>query len=426
MVKARSNDRTLLLVLVTTPSEGSELINFRKERLEKIGEQSTDYFSSIETKTVAFNQLDKLALPKRGWIFFLKPWEIPLPNILEAAAVGFDSYDAIWGGVLVQNENTSALEHIEGTMFGCTELPKVMFRDPETWLHSSFYLRAEKANSAQLASEFDIDFYLDIWREGHSIKLGRPFVIQNTNINYKRIRKKIISYFRRTPIVKRFNFDNEELAFRIAYWNPYMESTLVSGHLCEDTQLLALKEFVPHGATIVDVGANIGQHTIFFAKNLRAKKVIPIEPNPDLVNIIKENIALNNVSNVDCTLLGIGVGAEEGQCQVITSEVNPNDTVVEYIQTGEIPVFPLDELVKEDVHLVKIDVDESELQVIRGMEKILEVTRPILVIEVVHKYLSEFLLTMDKFDYRVDQLFPNPQYSDIIALPREYDGGSAN
>ena len=129
---------------------------------------------------------------------------------------------------------------------------------------------------------------------------------------------------------------------------------------------------------------------------------------------------------MDCTLLGIGVGAEEGQCQVITSEVNPNDTVVEYIQTGEIPVFPLDELVKEDVHLVKIDVDESELQVIRGMEKILEVTRPILVIEVVHKYLSEFLLTMDKFDYRVDQLFPNPQYSDIIALPREYDGGSAN
>ena len=86
MVKARSNDRTLLLVLVTTPSEGSELVSFRKERLEKIGEQSTDYFSSIETKTVAFNQLDKLALPKRGWIFFLKPWEIPLPNILEAAA----------------------------------------------------------------------------------------------------------------------------------------------------------------------------------------------------------------------------------------------------------------------------------------------------------------------------------------------------
>jgi FkbM family methyltransferase len=194
---------------------------------------------------------------------------------------------------------------------------------------------------------------------------------------------------------------------------------LVSGHVFEDTQLLALKKIISPGATVVDVGANIGQHTIFFAKNLKAKKVIPIEPNPSFAEIIRENVALNDVVNVDFSLLGYGVGEKEGKCRIVESDISPQDDVVEYDQLGEIPISPLDRLIKEDVHLIKIDVDESELEVLRGMEKILETMRPTLAIEVVHQNLSIFLRIMESFDYRIDHLFSNPQYSDIVAVPRK-------
>jgi len=50
------------------------------------------------------------------------------------------------------------------------------------------------------------------------------------------------------------------------------------------------------GSVAVDVGANIGIHTIHFAK--RAKLVISIEPHPYLLKILVRNIKANRLNNV--------------------------------------------------------------------------------------------------------------------------------
>jgi FkbM family methyltransferase len=419
MVEARLDRGALLMIFLTSSSEEEMSTAFRKERLMKVADQAKDHFSTVEILTAKIENLDSITLPTSGWIFLLKPGEIPHPTLIEVAAVALDGYDAIWGGALIQNEETQGFEHVEGSRFGCSELPKIIFRDPETWLDTSFFVRAERVKSGQAGLLLDVTYCLDLWADGRGIKLGNPFVIQQLIPKYDELRDKILNYFRQNSIVKRFTFDNENLAFRIAYWNPYMESILVSGHVFEDTQLLALKKIISPGATVVDVGANIGQHTIFFAKNLKAKKVIPIEPNPNFAEIIRENVALNDIENVDFSLLGYGVGDKEGKCRIVESGISPQDTIVEYDQSGEIPISPLDRLIKEDVHLVKIDVDESELEVLRGMVEILETMRPILAIEVVHQNLSSFLSIMESFDYRIDHVFSNPQYNDIVAVPRK-------
>ncbi len=406
------------MVLITHPGEKSELTTLRREQLKKIARQANNHFSKIDIRVVESEKLKYLDLPSTGWVFLLKPGEIPLSNIVESAVIGFQCYHAIWGGVLVQNDETNNLEHLEGTTFGCTDLPKLIFRNPEKWLSCSFFIRADKAQLAAENSLLDPEFHLNLWHRQRCIKLGVSFVIQNGTPNYQRQWENVLRYFRSTSIVKKFNFDNQNLSFRIAYWNPYMESKLVSGHIFEDTQLLALKNIISPGATIVDVGANIGQHTIFFAKNLRAKKVIPIEPNPDFSNIIKENILLNTVNNVDISFLGCGVGEKHEKCRIVESDTSPQDTTVEYYENGTIPVYPLDDLVEEVIHLIKIDVDEHELKVLFGMKNILKSIRPIIAIEVVHPNLVEFLKLMTKFNYRIDHLFSNPQYTDIVAIPR--------
>ena len=91
---------------------------------------------------------------------------------------------------------------------------------------------------------------------------------------------------------------------------------------------------------------------------------------------------------------------------------------MEYDENGNIPVYPLDDLIEEVIHLIKIDVDEHEMKVLFGMKNILKSIRPILAIEVLHPNLTEFLKMMEEFNYRIDHLFSNPQYTDIVAIPR--------
>ena len=144
MFKSRRSNLTLHLVMLTTSSEASELTAYREERLREIGGFAAKFFSSIKIVIIELNQLTENSLPKSGWIFFLKPGEIPMPDIIESAAVGFDSYDAIWGGVLIPSETDGGFRNLDGTLFGCTELPKLLFRDPEKWLCSSFLLELKE------------------------------------------------------------------------------------------------------------------------------------------------------------------------------------------------------------------------------------------------------------------------------------------
>ena len=91
MFKSRRSNLTLHLVMLTTSSEASELTAYREERLREIGGFAAKFFSSIKIVIIELNQLTENSLPKSGWIFFLKPGEIPMPDIIESAAVGLDS-----------------------------------------------------------------------------------------------------------------------------------------------------------------------------------------------------------------------------------------------------------------------------------------------------------------------------------------------
>lgn len=51
------------------------------------------------------------------------------------------------------------------------------------------------------------------------------------------------------------------------------------------------------GGTFVDIGANVGNHSIFAAKFLGASKVIAFEPSPTAYVIFKCNIALNDLES---------------------------------------------------------------------------------------------------------------------------------
>ena len=404
----------LTIVVLLDDNELQEMTEMRLIYCRRAAEDHPGPFGPIEIVEQPLGQpLELSPTPDNGWMFLLRPGDVPLPFFLEQPAVALDAYDGIWGSHVGLSNDGTLISPIPETAFGCTTLEKLVFRNPDHWLPGSYFIRSETAFSMQSVELNDL---LALWGDGRCTKLALPFIVsheKNTEHDFDRI----LAYFRNNPVVTKLNVDGEELAFRIAYWNPIIESHLADGGLFEAAQLRAIRKHLAPGATIVDVGVNIG-HLVYFARIAKAGRVIPIEPNPDFIDVLKENIALNELDNVDISALGIGVGATVGKCRITAPDDNPQNLTVDYDSNGEIPVMPLDDVVTGPIDLIKIDVDESEIDVLGGMTRILSEVRPILATEVVHSNLDAFLEILDRFDYKVDHLFPNPQYNDIVAVPK--------
>jgi len=148
----------------------------------------------------------------------------------------------------------------------------------------------------------------------------------------------------------------------------------------------------------IDVGANIGIHTLNMCAARRNNNiaVISIEPNLDMVERLESNIALNNFKNVHVS--PYGVNDVESTLDLGLSYVQNNDKyhnpgLASMVQTSksvrtiQVKCLPLDKIVKDlgmniaDVSLVKIDVEGKELDVLKGMAPILKSSSTVLIIE---------------------------------------------
>ncbi|HJQ35761.1 MAG TPA: FkbM family methyltransferase [Thermoanaerobaculia bacterium] len=149
-------------------------------------------------------------------------------------------------------------------------------------------------------------------------------------------------------------------------------------------------ELLPSSARVVDVGANIGNHSVFFSRICNAEWVLPIEPNLDVLPQLRGNLAANGCSAADLSQLGVAAGAArrtgamrlDGADRAIrnrggarlVSDVGEEETLVE--------VVPLDEIVDGHVDLVKLDVEGMALEVLEGANRMIERSQPIVVVEV--------------------------------------------
>ncbi|QRQ24715.1 FkbM family methyltransferase [Escherichia coli] len=69
------------------------------------------------------------------------------------------------------------------------------------------------------------------------------------------------------------------------------------GEWCE-VEVDLYKTLLSEGSNVLEIGANIGLHTIPLSKICRNGKVICFEPQPPIFNMLCGNLAINNVLNV--------------------------------------------------------------------------------------------------------------------------------
>jgi len=153
------------------------------------------------------------------------------------------------------------------------------------------------------------------------------------------------------------------------------------GQYEDSFQELLLSLAIP-GTVVVDVGANIGLHTIPLARRVGSDgQVIAFEPDPDNYRLLGRNIEVNGIKNV--VAYQKGLSSESGSALLYQSLENrgglslcPENVATSTHQVDHVAV----EIVVADdvlgnlerpISVVKIDVEGAEPLVLQGMKKIL-------------------------------------------------------
>ncbi len=135
------------------------------------------------------------------------------------------------------------------------------------------------------------------------------------------------------------------------------------------------------GGTIVDVGANTGNHTVYFARFLRPRLIIPVEPIEEAADLIRANARLNEIAIDE---RGLGLAAADAPGTLEMSIVR--DMMMAKVDPGApkkvaVRAVRLDDLVPEKVDFLKVDVEGYEINVLMGAQRILSQDRPQLMLE---------------------------------------------
>jgi FkbM family methyltransferase len=127
-----------------------------------------------------------------------------------------------------------------------------------------------------------------------------------------------------------------------------------------------------------------------------SKKVYAFEANPDIFGCLKKNVECNNIENVNINNCLIS----DSKTQLnFYKRLDGTSRVSNKSVKGECLSLESDSLdniigTDEKIKLIKIDVEGHEFNVLKGAKKIIELHRPIIIIEVFKnkkKQLEEYV-----------------------------------
>lgn len=207
----------------------------------------------------------------------------------------------------------------------------------------------------------------------------------------------------------------------------------------EETDFLCAA--TPVGGIVVEVGANIGCMTVPLAQKVGpAGHVLVFEPQRVIHQMLCGNLAINGLWNVSAERMALG--AEEGIVCVprVSYHAGGNFGAVSMQATdGEsVPIVPLDKYHLPTLHLLKIDVEGMELDVLRGATETINKFRPLIYCENDRPEKSEALLsyltdtlkydlyqhwpmlyTKDNYRACEENVFPNTASMNVACIPHE-------
>jgi FkbM family methyltransferase len=165
----------------------------------------------------------------------------------------------------------------------------------------------------------------------------------------------------------------------------------------EDYVARLFSYLVKSGDRCIDVGANIGLHTVRLAKLAGPQgEVIAVEPDPEIARRATENIALNGLANAKVIQAAASASAGETVALYRAADLNPNRGMASLHPHGhltgtvtKVRTITIDETCPGPVTLIKIDVEGHEAAVVAGAAHVINRYSPAIVFEYAPELLAD-------------------------------------
>lgn len=204
---------------------------------------------------------------------------------------------------------------------------------------------------------------------------------------------KVVEYFKRRklrkfthPIFKTVQYDGQQFSILIDNKNGVVDNEIFLSGCYEPFFLSLIKKNLNKGDVFVDIGANIGQHSLFASGVVGDEgKVIAFEPIPRTYDQFSRSVQKNSMKNVE--IHNCGCGEAESTLEIFFEEGNISGS--SFIKSDDKDLKESISIVKADsilmkekkISFIKIDVEGFELEVLKGLQQTINKYHPIILIE---------------------------------------------
>lgn len=218
----------------------------------------------------------------------------------------------------------------------------------------------------------------------------------STVINQEKPLKFLLSKILMKLKISKFFLINRD-DYHIRFYPSAYSLKLWLNNKIEIPTLRFIHDYLREGDCLIDVGANIGLVTIEASLIVGSKgKVFSIEPHPKTFNFLKNNIALNHLTNIE--ILNIALGEREGTILFSNIKSDDQNSIINQGIGVSVLIQRLENVVTiPRISLLKIDTEGYEKFVLLGATKLLKNT------ECVYFEVSE--TGAKKYSYLIDEIY---------------------
>jgi FkbM family methyltransferase len=188
-------------------------------------------------------------------------------------------------------------------------------------------------------------------------------------------------------------------------------------------EMLVFGKYIKAGDTVLDIGCNVGTHSMFFANLVGPHgSVIAVDAQLAAVAVTSLSVLSQNRTNVSVLNLAIGENLGQISFPVPDYAARENFGALKISDTGKVvQQINIDGLSYDNLNFIKMDIEGNELPALRGAAKTIQLHRPTISCEILTEDVKVGIIGfLGSFGYQFEDL-------EIPAFnPGNYLGGQHN